>query len=107
MKRIFLLCFLGLATFGGAFLSTLVTPRLTAPSLAMAQPVKTTLDVQQLSNTFETVVCETPVRPASRRRLGQPARWCRSWSASTSSRWGPGATSGRGSAPIAPASLHP
>ena len=49
---------------------------------------------------FETVVCETPVCSASRRRLGQPARWCRSWSTSTSSRWGPGGTSGRGSAPI-------
>ena len=61
--------------------------------------------VPQLGSTaddsaFETVVWETPVCSASRRRLGQPARWCRSWSASTSSRCEPGGTSGRGSAPI-------
>ncbi len=47
---------------------------------------------------WETVVWETPVSRARVRREGQPARWWRSWRASTRSRWGPGGRSGRGSA---------
>ena len=50
-------------------------------------------------NTCETVVWLHPASRASVRRLGQPARRWRSCRASTSSRWGPGGRSGRGSPP--------
>ncbi len=75
----------------------------TSPSIASTRSSSRPQDGSRgEEKTAETVVGLHPAARASTRRLGQPARWCRSWSASTRSRCGPGARSGRGRAPMRP-----
>ena len=88
--------------------------RLTKPSdvtLSASTRAQSAPRWETRADTFETVVWETPVSRARARRDGHPARWCRSWSASTKSRCGPMGRLGRGSAlkapPIVQGEEHP